>query len=233
MRRLRRLDAEAQRRSGRKGRCADGERAEKKMRRIVRGFLWLIKAMLLAIALAALVLWPWSYGYRGQREIRLSQLTPRPERVAEVWFVVEWSYGRVSTGGWQSESAGMNLNHERGRAAAHGAGWHWEFNVSGAFFGAFDHSWGPFRWNVVTLEHYGDWCCGHNASLPCWLLASLTGAWPLTSLALLRRRRARTRRRARAGCCRQCGYDLRATPLPGVAGGELLSLCPECGTAQR
>ena len=38
------------------------------------------------------------------------------------------------------------------------------------------------------------------------------------------------RRRRDPGLCPKCGYDLRATPQ---AGGELVSRCPECGTATR
>ncbi len=51
--------------------------------------------------------------------------------------------------------------------------------------------------------------------VPYWFLTLLTLILPA---AWLRRRRT-ARRRARAGCCRACGYDLRATP----------ERCPECG----
>jgi hypothetical protein len=50
--------------------------------------------------------------------------------------------------------------------------------------------------------------------LPLWLLAALFSL-PRT-LPMLKRR---LRRRIPAGCCKRCGYDLRATP----------DRCPECG----
>jgi hypothetical protein len=56
----------------------------------------------------------------------------------------------------------------------------------------------------------------YSASVPCWFLALITGAAPVAWL--LHNRRAR--HRTRAGYCRSCGYDLRATP----------GRCPECGT---
>jgi hypothetical protein len=55
------------------------------------------------------------------------------------------------------------------------------------------------------------------AAAPVWPLAAILAALPLAHVA----RRCAGRRRSRpGGCCRECGYDLRATP----------GRCPECGT---
>jgi len=48
----------------------------------------------------------------------------------------------------------------------------------------------------------------------------------LVLLFLFQAWRAGRNRIQSSGCCRSCGYDLRATP---AAGGELLKRCPECG----
>jgi rubrerythrin len=53
------------------------------------------------------------------------------------------------------------------------------------------------------------------ADAPYWLLALLTAALPVARAAAF----ARGRRRAIAGLCTACGYDLRASP----------ERCPECG----
>jgi hypothetical protein len=54
--------------------------------------------------------------------------------------------------------------------------------------------------------------------VPSWFLVALTAAMPARWL--VRRRSARLRRRrAAAGLCTSCGYDIRATP----------GHCPECG----
>jgi hypothetical protein len=93
-----------------------------------------------------------------------------------------------------------------------------------------DRPWIPFQfsssYDFGPLFSYSD----RFDMLPCWLLALYSGVWPLTSFAMLIRRRVRHRRLALAGCCVKCGYDLRATPQ---AGGELVSRCPECGTSAK
>ncbi len=58
---------------------------------------------------------------------------------------------------------------------------------------------------------------GTAVTFPIWYLIVLTTLWP----AMLTARLIRSRRRVQAGCCRICGYDLRATP----------DRCPECGHA--
>ena len=55
---------------------------------------------------------------------------------------------------------------------------------------------------------------------PHWFAALVIGAWPLASLAAAATRALQSRRRARAGLCPRCGYDIRATP----------TRCPECAT---
>ena len=87
-----------------------------------------------------------------------------------------------------------------------------------------DMSYDPPRWMTCPAasapEHHVPRFARYRrywaAAVPLWLPACL---FATTSAAGLRRA-ARARRRATDGLCRECGYDLRATP----------ERCPECGT---
>ena len=63
----------------------------------------------------------------------------------------------------------------------------------------------------------GVWSKGGAIVLPLWPVVVVSGILPGLRLW----RRVRRRISARKGCCRECGYDLRATP----------DRCPECGAA--
>ena len=81
-------------------------------------------------------------------------------------------------------------------------------------------SWG-FAWNVQRPRYESstghDWR-HYRAMFPHWAAAVALGVPPLGLIKPIVLY-LRTRRRARRGQCRSCGYDLRATPRQ----------CPECG----
>jgi hypothetical protein len=198
------------------------------MRRIVRGVLWMVKGMLLAIALAALFLWPWSY-WNG-RQIQRSQYRLVYETVVLVEFGVGWGDGRIAL--WERRGEAFDADPAYWRASPVGRrmGWEWhtEPNAPSFAVGNSNRLWSPLSPGIAAWGGVDGSAKVRAASIPLWLLFLFTAAWPLTSLTLLYRRRARSRRRATAGCCTQCGYDLRATPNPR---GDLLTRCPECGTS--
>jgi hypothetical protein len=73
----------------------------------------------------------------------------------------------------------------------------------------------PTAWNVVGFKSYTG-PTHTSLCLPYWSAALLTAIPPIAWTAA----RVRRRRRAKAGRCPTCNYDLRATP----------DRCPECGT---
>jgi hypothetical protein len=80
-----------------------------------------------------------------------------------------------------------------------------------------DPGWGPVQWRAWRFADPAIRSDNRRVRLPHWLLALICGALPFTFLTLSTCRAVR--RRAAAGECPKCGYDLRATP----------ERCPECG----
>jgi hypothetical protein len=192
------------------------------VRRVARWTAWGVKGVLLLVALAALVAWPCGHVHPGAAS--LSRWAVGTERAAGVAWFGGWGAGRIGVGrGWNAFSGQELTGAVRDRVASDGPGRKWEVRPGSMHWGRLDAGppLGPFRWDAFEDARPG-LAYGYRAfSLPCWLLAVVAGAWPLASVGLLIRRRSRARRIARAGCCRACGYDLRATP----------GRCPECGRA--
>jgi len=198
------------------------------MRRILRAagrtgrvFLWIVKGLLLLLAVGALVLWPVS----KERLLRISGerwvLKPYLNQFALNGrcqggrISIGWEWGR-----WYYEVAESGLPPN--------AGWTWtaESEPLSRRRLPLPFSWGPLDWSThqqASPQSAFGFC---YFSAPCWLIALLLALWPLASIALLIRRRRKRRRLARVGCCLHCGYDLRATAEPN---GPLLARCPECG----
>jgi hypothetical protein len=196
------------------------------MPRIVRGILWVVKGVLLVIALGAIVLWPLSYGHEWHFDCQ--RVAVQTERIDVDGYEGGWSHGEFGVRKWRQGYAGDFLSEGR-NWEVEGPNWHW-FQGYGppVIFWAPDSlsRWGPFRWRYFDGDNSGESATEYVFCFPCWFLSLFTSLWPLTSLTLLHRRRARLRRLARAGCCNQCGYDLRAT---AEKSGPLLARCPECG----
>jgi hypothetical protein len=198
------------------------------LRRIVRWMAWGVKGVLAVVAVAALVLWPWSY--RRAERVTADRLNASDQWVDLQRIGGAWERGRVGIGWASAGFRGSELESMRALAKEVGPGWKWTRHPlqPSVKFSEAPNSWGPLHWGYADLTDADGTASERYFSLPLYLLALLAGAWPLASAALLIRRRRRARRLASAKCCRQCGYDLRSTP---DASGPLLATCPECGAA--
>jgi hypothetical protein len=200
------------------------------LRTIARITLLSIKGFLLAVALAAVVLLIWYPSKPGQ--IRMTQWAARDGRVDGRRAFFGYHAGRVGFARFHVNFREHALHRLRYDFWREGVGRRWSAEAACDWerAGGTEGHWGPFTWGVVgTAEDNAD---GEYlyASAPWWAIALISGTWPVASGALLIRRRLGARRRARAGHCRRCGYDLRATP---EAGGAILDRCPECGADTR
>jgi len=200
------------------------------MRRIVRRLLWVIKRVSLAVALVALILWPLSHQYGGL--ISLSRYTPQANSVKFVGYRIGWCEGYIAIFKVHTEHPRGALSFSPDPEITHGAGWRLHVESRSPVFLSIsrDHAWGPFRWDANDRQDPPDSYADRSIAAPCWLIALVAGTWPLIRPTLLLRRRMRQDRLARAGCCIECGYDLRASPK---AREKLLDKCPECGAVRR
>jgi hypothetical protein len=198
------------------------------VRRIVRWMMWGVKGLLLLIALAALFLWPRSWHHPGW--VVRDRWTAGVDRAEWVHIVCGWGDGRVGISYSATSFSGEDMGRAQRAASAAGTGWNWKIGAGnpGVYATGGERVWGPFGWTVAKADGPRMSYRFRNISLPLWLLALLTGAWPLGSAGLLIRRRRRARRLGRPGRCRRCGYDVRSTP---DADGPRLATCPECGAA--
>lgn len=188
----------------------------------VRILLWIVKGMLLLIALGVMVLWPVSCTRWMQVSVERSDVR------AEWWQVhvasASITNGRMFAGGETETDRGIMevvLMGSRPEPPKLGQEWKWRYNsISARVDGqSLSSSFGPLQWEWNDSTQPNLFMSVRYFSAPCWLVSPALALWPLTSLFLLLRRRRRRRHREFAGCCDQCGYDLRATP----------DRCPECG----
>jgi hypothetical protein len=206
------------------------------MRRILRAagkalavLLWVARGLLLLLAVGAMVLWPVSCG--RPVVVHAERFTAGPASGEyRGYFAGCWDGRAVLSRGWLDAGGGPRLALIREQVASGGEGWRWQRWSDSSPWADLPRPsrWGPLRWKFTDLND-PDWTYRYRyVAAPPWGVSLAAGAWPLASLTLLIRRRRKRRPLARVGCCKKCGYDLRAT---AVKGGPLLARCPECGAA--
>ncbi len=203
--------------------------------RWMRRLAWVLKSVLLVTSIVVCVLWMRSY-WRADW-IRYIEVSGAGELITRKISGAGSMSGCVVVGVSRAfmtgVGAGDDLREEFGLTGL-SPGWNARsrpLDSSGLRYYDDDSGWGPVRWKREISE-----VLTHNSGrsredmqyvrVSDWSLATVFGAWPITSSMLSARHTIQRRRRARAGLCLACGYDLRATP-DGTGG--LVTRCPECG----
>ena len=201
------------------------------MKRLARRLFMLCSALSLVLCVAVFVLWVRSYSLAHAVSVRRS-VWPSADVCVNQYLSVRlvqgyWVVVRGRSDYDVSRPAGVRFHHAmdvatfRKRYAA-GVEWdHFSFDLKQR--PAMDPLLGvPRRYgfglkDVAPATFLGVTEASHYAVAPVWpavvVLAVLPAAWTARAM--------RRRRRACAGLCPACGYDLRASP----------GRCPECGTS--
>jgi hypothetical protein len=124
----------------------------------------------------------------------------RPRQPDADWH---WTFANAPASRAEYYSGWTRQEEDSPEAPAGGLGFY--FFTSGA----------PLRWMTMSSPSPQGWMM----RIPWWPILLLTGILPLKHLLVLATRVKPHRR----GYCRNCGYDLRATP----------DRCPECGLATK
>lgn len=190
-------------------------------------FLWIVKGLLLILAVGAVVMWPVSCG--RSMGVSAARYTAGPASGEYRWYSAGCWDGRAFLGrDWRDARGGPWLAQIRGKVQSGGQGWRWQQWSDASTWDewVWPSRWGPLRWDFIDENDRDGTYRYRHVAAPLWGVALAAGAWPVASIVLLIRRRRKRRRLALVGCCQTCGYDLRAT---AEAGGPLLARCPECG----
>jgi hypothetical protein len=151
----------------------------------VKAFLWIVKGVLLVIALGALVLWPMSRG----KELRLERLQyeVREGQIEEYALPIICNNGQilVLTHVKQSWRDPWLADARRDAAAqADGSKWHLRSRRSRRSPMYFPSALGPFHWRFEDMDLWLGRSIIHAVSAPCWFVAPVAAVWPMASIGL-------------------------------------------------
>src|SRR5258706_5500794 len=147
------------------------------MRRTFRAFLWFIKGILLAIALAALLLRIWSHRHPGT--LTIFRYAPNgSSEVVAMGLHIGWDGAQIGVTNFQYSVSALERSFDR-LLPTYGTTWH--FEVEREMHPSLDshptYSWGPFHHGTFSYkEPFGNWYELRSYFFPIWLLASLTAA---------------------------------------------------------